>query len=165
MKSVLVFTLTALFAMSAHAVPVTIDPDTGASGFFDFDGTIGSTQTNPADGWAISVDSDSLIDISVTDCCVAGDAFALMMDGAVTPWDDVDLTGSNNFVGQVDDLFLSAGTHAFDFQVTESCCTAGSADYSFSEVTEATATVPEPGAMALLVLGLVGLTLYRYRRT
>lgn len=148
--------------ITAQALP--INPATGLSGTFFFGGTgdIGSVQTSPAEGWQIGVGADSLIDVRVDDCCVIGDEFALLLDGVLTPWTSSNPGGGSLFFGQAIGLLLTAGTHQFDFRLTDACCSGGGGSYRFSPVREA--RVSEPSTVALISLGLLGIGISRRRR-
>jgi len=163
MRNFIIGVIALLSVSLTQAAPVMIDGSVGLSGSFSFGGTPGTTQTSPVDGWMITVVSDSLIDVSVFDCCVIGDEFALLLDGVEVPWTDSNPGDSSLFFGEATDLFLSAGTHTFDFLLTEACCSSGGGSYSFSAVSDAPASVTEPAILSLFSLGLAGLGFARRR--
>ena len=91
------------------------------------------------------------------DCCITGDAFGLIIDGISTPWTTEIFPGGvgGNFTGLLT-TYLGAGTHIFELQVTADCCGSGGMSWAMD--------VPEPGSLALLSLGLIGLGAARRRQ-
>ncbi|MGI1670143.1 MAG: VPLPA-CTERM sorting domain-containing protein [Neptuniibacter sp.] len=146
--------------VSGYASAVTIDPSTGLSGGFSFGGTgdIGTYQTSPVEGWEVTAATTSTIDISVFDCCVIGDEFALYVNDVLVPWDTT--TASGLFEGHVTGLVLAAGTHTFDFMLTAACCSGGGGSYSFS----ALSPVPVPAAAWLFGTALLSFVGFSRRK-
>ena len=139
------------FASTAYAV--TIDPDTGGSGTFRWDGGLGDSVEFPTfgadDTLDITVSQDSFIDFSVLDCCVVGDAFALVVDGSVVAWDSDGFTGPGGLYEGAATIFLSAGAHTIDLLITADCCGAGFGTWEASA-----ARVPVPASLPLLLIAL-----------
>lgn len=168
-----------MLPMLASAAPVTIDPSAGASGDFYWDsdqtGTGLSMPITSIDSYDLTVDGDEFwtittgsaatIDASIIDCCVAGDGFALLLNGSMvapTTSSGGGGPGGGIFSATWTGIFLSAGMHRFDVIVTDSCCTGpGMGSYTFSGLTRA--AVPAPGTLALLGLGLLGFGVRRQR--
>jgi len=105
------------------------------------------------DTLSITLAEDSIISLfMVDDCCVSGDEFGLVIDGSAAAWTTSGYVGSL-YSASATDIFLSAGAHTFDLTVTADCCGSGAGSWSMSAAT----AVPEPGMLALLSLGLVGI--------
>ena len=148
-------TFVAILAMAfaSTAFAVTIDPDTGGSGDFTWDDGLGDTADFPAFGTDpvldITVSRDSFIDFSVLDCCITGDAFALVLDGSVVAWDTEGTTGPGGLFEGAATIFLSAGAHTIDLLITADCCGAGFGTWEASA-----ARVPVPASLPLLLIAL-----------
>jgi hypothetical protein len=103
------------------------------------------------------------LQVVADDCCISGDAFGLILDGAATPWSFSDTVGSSFGTGLFHGVYsglISAGAHAFSLYVTQDCCGYGGMAWSASVT-----PVPEPETYAMLLvgLGLVGFMMRRRR--
>ncbi|UCE98834.1 MAG: PEP-CTERM sorting domain-containing protein [Planctomycetota bacterium] len=156
------------------AASVTIDPDSGWSGYFwwwdglgqiDDIGTSSSGETK----WSITLPIAGWMTLATAyDLAIPGDEFALYVDGGLIPWTTEYNDGSGFYHGEYDDLFLSAGTHSITLYTTELALQStgepymqGGARAEFSSVQP----IPAPGAILLggIGVGLVGWL--RRRRT
>lgn len=145
MKYFLGFVMSVLFAVSAEAA-VTVIPATGLSTTFSWSSGIGMAN----DSFSIAVAGPSSIGVTLTDCCVPGDEFALKLDGNVITWDSAGYVGGY-FTGIANNVSLAAGSHTFDIFLTALApgYTAGGAYANFGAVT----AVPEAETYAMLVAG------------
>jgi hypothetical protein len=103
------------------------------------------------------------LQVVADDCCIIGDAFGLILDGAATAWSFSDTVGSSYGPGYFHGVYtglISAGAHAFSLYVTQDCCGSGGMAWSASVT-----PVPEPETYAMLLvgLGLVGFMMRRRR--
>jgi hypothetical protein len=138
---------------SAQAVPV--NPVTGASGSGTF-GAVGSLiDFGGGTSLTFTLANASTLDFKAIDCCVFGDAFALVVDGVATAWTTETFPGGvgGNFIGFINDLLLGAGSHSLQLTTSASCCGTGGMSWQLSP---AVVAVPEPGMLALLGLGFAG---------
>lgn len=151
-----------MFSFSASAA-LPVDPDTGGSGDFNWTDGIGSSVFweevfsglgNGEDKLSITVAKDSKAKLSVLDCCFVGDAFALIFDDVLVPWDNEGFTGPDGLFEADKVLELSAGMHTIDLTVTEKTpdFDTGAGSWELS----AARAVPLPGALGLVGLGLIG---------
>ena len=110
----------------------------------------------------LNVDHASTIDFTVADCCITGDAVELLIDGNITSWTtEVFPHGiGGNFIGIMDDLFLDVGSHSLQLALTDAESTNGSMAWVLSPAIPV-AAVPQPTTLALLSIGLFGLTMSR----
>lgn len=131
----------------------------GASGSGSWDGGLGDfIEFAPGDTQlSLTLTGTSKVHFRADDCCVTGDAFGLFIDGISTPWTTEIFPGGvgGNFTGLLT-TYLGAGTHIFELQVTADCCGGGGMSWAMD--------VPEPGSLALLSLGLIGLGAARRRQ-
>jgi hypothetical protein len=155
---------------------VTIDPDTGWSGYFHWTngpGHLDGIQTGPymqdqyghhldpfttglGDwGWSITLPADSVMTFikSQDPYFPPGDKWALYLDGVLVPWTSAYTDSGTYFHGDYSDLALSAGTHTFTLDITKICYAGvptGAGSIQFSP----TAIVPVPGAVLLGATGI-----------
>ena len=159
------------FAAGTSQAAVVVDSSVGGTFDFDWDDGLG-----PIDGieggseteWSMTVGADSILSLAAAeDLHVAGDEFALVFDGLVIAWTTETTLGSGHFLGELTDLFLTAGTHTFSLNLTTlaSGFDYGSAEMSFGIATPVSA-VPVPAALplALAAFGLLGVVGKRRRR-
>lgn len=152
----------ALGLTSQFASALVVDPVAGASGAGGWTGGLGSSVTFDGFGGSdtqlsLTLTGTSKVHFRADDCCVTGDAFGLIIDGISTPWTTEIFPGGvgGNFTGLLT-TYLGAGTHIFELQVTADCCGSGGMSWAMD--------VPEPGSLALLSLGLIGLGAARRRQ-
>lgn len=147
----------ALF-LGGPAQALVVDPVTGGSGLFYWDEGVGDSVDFGApptgdDTLEITLTEDSTIGIfAVTDAPVAGDAFALVVDGFDEAWTSVvpaDPGTGQLFEGRRLDLFLTAGTHTIDLTVTATA----TGFVSGAGYWEMSAAVPEPSSALLAGVG------------
>ena len=164
--------IAALAAVSVIAVAapasaaVVINPATGASGSFSWDGGLGSI--DEIDGAAESTFSvlagaGDKISVTLNDCCVVGDEFELILNGfAVTPTSVT--TPGGLFSYTFTDVALAGGVNIFGINLTALApgFTSGGASYSFSALTAG--GIPEPTTWAMMILGLGGVGASMRRR-
>lgn len=117
---------------------VVINPNTGSSGSFGWNGGLGSIDSinGTSDSiWSLTLNSPGTINLAVKDGGTSGDAFELVFNGVKTSWKDSGFSGGY-FFGNYNELFLTAGTHTFSLNVVQDCCGGGAmTSYSFSPVT------------------------------
>jgi len=130
-------------AVTPVAVPTT------ASGTWVYTGP--GTLIDLAGDTARSFAGGGIFTIRADDCCIAGDAFGLILDGSSTAWTTMDTTGSvfgpGLFHGEWTG-FIGAGIHDFSLEVTTDCCGSGGMEWAISTA------VPEPETYAMLLAGL-----------
>ncbi len=159
-----IFVLAAVFmaAFTTTASATVVNP-AGDTGGFSWSGGLGASTTfDGHDTLSLTVAKASTVTFSVVDCCLIGDAFALLVDGASVAWDSITNPGGvgGNFAASVD-LLLAAGAHTFDLTVTADCCGGGGGTWATTPVS----AVPVPAAGLLLLGSLGGLVAMRRRKT
>lgn len=128
--------------------------------------------------WEMEVAKDSILSVATaTDCCIAGDQFELVFDGAATAWDtatqlygvvipEFDVIGAppldGNYQFSIFDLFMSAGTHTFTLNVLTSVAEPGVGLMSFGPAV--IVHNPLPAALPLFGTGLVVFGYLGWRR-
>lgn len=113
--------------------------------------------------WSINVAKDSILSfISVEDCCIAGDEFALYINNVLVAWDNVTPSVPDFFEADISNIFLSAGLTTFTLFVTQRPPNFddGGAFIQFG----ATRAIPVPAALPLFLLGVAGLAFARGRK-
>jgi len=110
----------------------------------------------------LTVGSGYALNISIQDCCIAGDVFDLIIDGGVVAWDSETFPGGL-FNGSIMGLVLSAGAHTLDFGIRSYCCTTAEGGFASYSITSVSA-IPLPAALPLLLAGLAGLGVAGFRR-
>ncbi|MEM9495588.1 MAG: VPLPA-CTERM sorting domain-containing protein [Pseudomonadota bacterium] len=167
--------LAGLLSFSANAAPVVVDPATGLDSqgidqrfFWDGAGAQIDSIGLPGGGgidtfdpqWQITVANDTVLGlVAAIDGFDPGDAFDLIFDGNVIPWDS-ETTPGGLFLGERFSLFLSAGTHTFSIFVRDGSADVGAGYLNFSAVNE----VPLPAALPLFLAGLATLGVARRKR-
>ena len=161
-----------LVATPASAATVVLDPSSFNSGSFSWENGLGPIDNingiSALDSatFGITANAGDLIDAWLDDCCVAGDQFALLLNGtALTPTSTTVVFGVYHYV--FDDIVLAGGQNIFSINVTGLApgYTTGGADYRFSAVTPG--AVPEPGTWAMMLLGFgaAGFAIRRRRKS
>lgn len=144
--------LALLTTFSANAAVTPIDPSTGLTTTFNWSNGIAAAD----DTFTISLDAPASFGVTVSDAFVAGDEFALQLDGESIAWSSVATVGGY-FTGYANNLLLGAGSHVFSLLVTVGApgFTDGTGNISFTPLASA---VPEPETAAMLLagLGLIG---------
>lgn len=151
--------------IAAPASAAVVVPDTGTTDYrFQWDGGLGPIDSiqggNGAFEWSLTLTTESDVTFSATDNFVVGDEFALVLDGAETPWTSTGLAG-DYFTGSYS-ATLDPGTYVFTLDVTALApgFTSGGADASF---TVTPTVIPLPATMPLLI-GALGMAGYVARR-
>lgn len=165
-----------MLAGPIQAGSLTVDPTVGWSGEFAWADGLGQIDAIGGsagyDAWSITLSTPGWLSVLAKDEQVAGDEFALYVDGALVPWASEFLDGSNYYNGEVNSLYLSSGTHELTLHVTKLAVGPGFIPYpdgrgfaSLSRVTPAAgAHMPEPVTMVASLTGLVGLAGYLRKR-
>jgi hypothetical protein len=116
----------------------------GVGSQIDFGG--GDTQLSVSSGSAFG------ITFLADDCCIAGDQFALVLDGIDTPWSSTDWNGTNGGTNLFQGFYtatLSAGTHTFGLNLI-----AAAPDWSTGSMNWSITAVPEPEIFGMMLAGL-----------
>jgi hypothetical protein len=149
------------------AQALVIDPTTGGSGSFFWTDGVGDSVSfgiipTGNDTLEITLAQDSTFSLfAVTDCCIVGDSFSLVVDGVQTNWSSFGPDGDGGlFEARRSDLFLSAGTHTIDLTVATAApgFNTGSGFWSMS------AAIPEPSSALLACAGALALRGFFRRR-
>ncbi len=143
-KSIIAAAITGLLAAGAQASTTAV-PVTGGSYSFGWSSGLNFADDN----FTITTGSPAGISVTINDCCVPGDEFALYVDGVVSPWTTSGYVGSY-YQGVASFIPLGAGTHTFDIMLTGLApgWTSGGAYISFAPA------VPEPETYAMMLAGL-----------
>jgi hypothetical protein len=158
-------------AVPARALPIL--PGTGLTDFvFDFSGPGGDVTFGGDSALTIALAVDSTFRFHVEDCCVAGDEFALYVDGLLTPWSILEQFGGDGspngaavmgpgavYFEALATLILPAGVHTLDLEQTS-----GIPGGTYLQVSPAEAVVPEPTTLLLLGGGIAALGRRLHRR-
>lgn len=187
-----------LTAAPAHAALVDVDPSLGGDyGFFRGTTTLGgppltagpiekvifdlplngSNPVTDAAGWSMTVAVDSFLSfLTIRDCCIAGDEYAMYLDGASDPLPMVSSTATGSYLGvetdgtnryDIADLFLGAGTHSFELFLTAPTPIEIDPPAAFGIATFGTTTpvpVPLPAAFPLFGTGAAALGFLAWRK-
>ena len=167
MAAVALLLLALVVSSPAAALPVTLVVDGGWSQF-DWTGGLGPIDL-PADGFQFT--SATSVVVQITDCCVIGDRFEILVNNAVhtttsavAPADDGVPSGAFDGPDSWADprlskvsFVLAAGTWDIDINVIDTNPIASSGT-GFIQV------LPEPGSLLLLAIGLGALLLLRTPR-
>jgi hypothetical protein len=152
-----------LLAMAGQAQALMVDPVSGGSGEFYWDNGAGdsvlfgprprpSSADPPGDDTLeILLTQNTVISLfAVTDCCVPGDSFLLIVDGSEVGWTEAGFTGDGGlFEAGRFNLALDAGLHFIDLTVSTTApgFVSGSGAWSMSTA------VPEPSSALLACVG------------
>ena len=146
-----------LLALPAQATTVVVNPATCRSGTFEWTNGLGQivqidgiTDTNNM-FFGVNANAGDTISAFLQDCCIAGDQFALFLNGVqLVP--TATSTPGGNFNYSFQNIALAQGSNLFNVQVTALAAgfTSGGASYQFSAVTPG---VPEPATWAMMLLG------------
>lgn len=180
----LIFAALAVVGVAAFDGPakaaVVVDPSVGGDFIFawtDGAGPIDFIYQEPnwvaPAVWEMTVVQNSILSVATaTDCCIAGDQFDLIFNGAVVAWDSVTqvINGSDPILGSLNgnyqysifDLFLGAGTHTFSLNVSQSVATPGHGLMSFGPAV--ITHNPLPASLPLFGTGLVVFGYLGWRR-
>ena len=144
----------------ASAGSVTLDPSGAWAGSFSWFDGVGQIDAIDGDasltGWDITVGTGSVLSLAAAqDLFVAGDQFALTLDGVQQSWSSTGTFGGY-FQGILVNLFLSAGTHILSFDVTALAPGYQSGDAFALFGPAAPAAVPLPAAALLFGSALFG---------
>jgi hypothetical protein len=142
------------------AQALVVDPATGGSGAFFWTDGVGDSVSfgdipNGDDTLEIILAEDSTVSLfAVTDCCIVGDSFSLVVDGVETSWSNFGFDGDKGlFEAQRSNLFLAAGSHTIDLTVATGApgFNTGVGFWSMS------AAIPEPSSALLACVGALAL--------